>query len=287
MKIQKSSVHGDMLKALILNPKLPKTDLARVKRAIRKYDDWVVDLNAVSGSADHILTTLVELLNSYKLSIELDLIFSSSNDFLYRQNGQLKLANSILEEFLPRLFDVRLVPGFKNLEGAVCKPTTCFSHMSFGSHLLSLDEGGVFIKSKDQDFSVSRPYLVTKVDKSVPASGFKREVNVSYFATEIKTNLDKTMFQEASASASDLKAAVPGAKYILLCEWLDMSPIDSKLTSIDEVIILRRQRRIQAGTRENFSSFAGRKSALSVFSSYLTNNPVHKDCLERFLFHLR
>lgn len=52
-----------------------------------------------------------------------------------------------------------------------------------------------------------------------------RETNIAYLACECKTNLDKTMFQEASATALDLKSTVPSAKYLLLCEWLDMTPI--------------------------------------------------------------
>ncbi|WP_293152061.1 hypothetical protein [Okeania sp. SIO2C9] len=39
--------------------------------------------------------------NKYKRFIELDLIFDSSENFFYRQKWQLKLDNTILEEFLP------------------------------------------------------------------------------------------------------------------------------------------------------------------------------------------
>ncbi len=44
------------------------------------------------------------------------------------------------------------------------------------------------------------------------------ETYLAYVAAECKTNLDKTMFQEASATAHDLKIAVVGAKYYLVCE---------------------------------------------------------------------
>ena len=44
--------------------------------------------------------------------------------------------------------------------------------------------------------------------------------NITYVAAECKTNLDKTMFQEACATARDTKFAVSGAHYYLLCEWL-------------------------------------------------------------------
>ena len=39
-----------------------------------------------------------------------------------------------------------------------------------------------------------------------------------------------------------LKQAVASARYLLICEWLGMKPIDTKLTLIDEAIILRGKR---------------------------------------------
>jgi hypothetical protein len=62
-------------------------------------------------SADVFLKNLVRATNEYKNFIDLHFIFSSKNDFLYRQKGQLKLDNTILEECLPFLVDERLVPG--------------------------------------------------------------------------------------------------------------------------------------------------------------------------------
>ena len=46
------------------------------------------------------------------------------------------------------------------------------------------------------------------------------------------------MFQEAAATALDIKTAIPGAAYYLLCEWLDMTPISTSTTAVDEIIIL-------------------------------------------------
>lgn len=42
------------------------------------------------------------LLNGYKRCLD-ELVWDSEADFLYRQDGQLKLRGSVLEEFLPRL----------------------------------------------------------------------------------------------------------------------------------------------------------------------------------------
>ena len=52
------------------------------------------------------------------------------------------------------------------------------------------------------------------------------------------------MFQEACATAHDVKAAVSGASYYLLCEWLDMTPLSTAPTDIDEILLLRKAKRI-------------------------------------------
>ena len=268
------------------NLKLPEADRSRVELAYQKYLEWSQAMDAVSGSRDDILGDFIRLLNAYKLHIEFDLIFCSSEDFLYRQNGQIKLANSILEEFLPRLFDVRLVPGFKSISNVSVSPATCFSHLSFGSPLQALDRGGVFVKSKDQDFAVTKSFDVSISGGEGTGARFAKTVSVAYFATEIKTNLDKTMFQEATATAAELKSAVPGSRYILLCEWLDMAPIDTKLTSIDEVIVLRKQKRLASSARERFSSVEGRMQSREFYYKFLSENPIHLTSAERFVGHL-
>jgi hypothetical protein len=49
------------------------------------------------------LAALVACLTDYRNRLDLELVFDSPNDFLYRQSGQLKLGASVLEEFLPLL----------------------------------------------------------------------------------------------------------------------------------------------------------------------------------------
>jgi hypothetical protein len=101
MQVIRSATHGDKLKALLVNEKLPASDRKRVETAIQKYGQWIATLQVAKGDAPKVLSILVEALNEYKRFIELDLIFDAHDDFLYRQKGQLKLDNTILEEFLP------------------------------------------------------------------------------------------------------------------------------------------------------------------------------------------
>jgi len=278
--------HGSKLYALAKNPKLPAADLKRVEGLIESYNAWRTNMDELEGDGDQLLEGLVELLNDYKYAVEFDLIFSSENDFLYRQKGQLKLDNTVLEEFLPRLFDVRIIPGLEAIPSLECGPRKSFSGLSFSSPRMKLSDGGVFVKHKDQDFSIARTYDLSISPSDDPADSLKEKFDVSFFASEIKTNLDKTMFQEASQTASELKRAVSGAKYVLLCEWLDMTPINTRLTAIDEVIVLRKSKRISSNVRSAFSTAQGRLAAQDDHSQFLKDHPLDVECFKRFRDHL-
>ncbi|EIT9258180.1 Bpu10I family restriction endonuclease [Salmonella enterica subsp. salamae] len=286
MKVEKIKAHGSKLEALLTNSKLPKEDLQSVSSAIEYYNEWINKLKNCDKEGDDLLLFMVDSLNVYKNFIDIELIFQSKGDFLYRQNGQLKLSNSILEEFLPYLFDERLIPGFANIKNAVCGPQSSFSGLSFGSPLLKLNQGGVFLKKKDQDFSVAKKHTITIKDNPTSDEIFSANFCVSHFATEIKTNLDKTMFQEASQTANELKSAVPGARYLLLCEYLDMTPITTKLTSIDEVIVLRKAKRLPSNIRKDFSNVEGRNNYLDHYKGFLQDHPLSIDSFRRFIHHL-
>lgn len=97
MKVDKAKAHGSKLEALLTNSKLPKEDLHNLHCAIDNYQEWIYKLKNSENKGDDLLIYMVDSLNLYKNSIDIDLIFKSRNDFLYRQNGQLKLSNSILE----------------------------------------------------------------------------------------------------------------------------------------------------------------------------------------------
>jgi hypothetical protein len=142
------------------------------------------------------------------------------------------------------------------------------------------------MKLKDQDFSVSKSHRIKIANDPADDSSFEATFSVSHFATEIKTNLDKTMFQEAAHTAAELKRAVPGARCILLCEFLDMTPITTKLTSIDEVIVLRKAKRLASNIRSEFSTAVGRQKARPAYVKYLDDNPLRLECFERFIHHL-
>jgi len=144
------------------------------------------------------------------------------------------------------------------------------------------------VRTKNQDFTLSRQaFLRASFDSTLPASSSdQRDVWLTYLAAECKTNLDKTMFQEASATSHDLKIAMPAARYYLICEFLDMTPISSAGTDIDEVLILR-GKRIAPNRRQYYSSSTNRKLKRLEYEEFLDNNPIRASVIARFADHLR
>lgn len=282
--------HGEKIVAAMESAKLPSSDKSRLEAALQKYDEWVEKLEATDApTVNELIETLVGLLNEYKFYIDIDLIFDSTEDFLYRQKGQLKLDNTVIEEFLPIFVRKCIVKEFGRCDIEVGSQTATFSSAYFASSLSSpAIGGGLSIKTKDQDFSMSRTLYLRS--SYTPTFDAEKTVTVTthlgYVMAELKTNLDKTMYQEASATAHDIKLAVTGAKYYLLCDFLDMTPISTATTDIDEILIVRKAKRISSNIRKEFSTYAGRQANRAWYIDYLTKNPYSADIFKRFVEHI-
>src|SRR5579883_3596502 len=125
--------HFEKLKATFRNKKLPVEDKSHVEQAIRDYEKWIMDMDRVMDSreqADRRLQMMVDLLNQYRVRLDIDLIFDSQNDWLYREKGQIKLDNSVIEEFLPRLVYACLREQIVRANASV-GPTKAFAAMWF------------------------------------------------------------------------------------------------------------------------------------------------------------
>ena len=117
-------------------------------------------MKQIEGSGSQLVEPLTEILNRYKLFIDLDLVFDSDDDFLYRQKGQLKLDNTVIEEFLPWLVGGVFADRLAELD-LTLGPTNAFSQMYFDSHIRAdMAGGGMAIRSKDHDFALSRPLFL-------------------------------------------------------------------------------------------------------------------------------
>ena len=279
--------HGDKLRALLDNNKLPAGDRPRVRDATSRYMRWIGELVDAPGVGEAAIVPMVTSLDRYKTYIDLNLVFDSEDDFLYRQRGQIKLDNTIVEEFLPWLV-CRVFADQLEEHDVTIGPATTFSQLRFDSDLAHVTAGGgMTIRSKDQDFAISRPLFLKASHRRDYEEALEAETHLAYVVAEIKTNLDKTMFQEAAATAQDLKAALPTSRYFLLCEWLDMTPISTAVTAIEEVIILRRAKRLSANIRQNLSSAAGRAAARDEFERFLVDHPFVPEAFARFLSHVK
>ena len=141
--------HGKLI-ACLNNTSLPAADKDRVKEALNNYQQWIRELESVEIGQNDTVEKLVDATNCYKKFIELDLIFDSPSNFLYRQKGQLKLDNTILEEFLPQLM-------YRSLRGIddtfEIGPKNSFAGLSFLSSLGTPGQGGEpTLRTKNQDF---------------------------------------------------------------------------------------------------------------------------------------
>ncbi len=275
--------HLDKINAAVINDKMPEAAVNRLRDGLSRYHQWIADMNAVQGTRNEIVTQLVDIFNRYKFFVDFDLIYLCEEDFLYRQKGQLKLDNTVIEEFLPHL----AFKAFPELTGVGFGPTKCFSAAYFKTSLQAITNGGgLSVRTKDQDFAISKKLYI----KSSHDADFSKvdavETYLGYVTAECKTNLDKTMFQEATATANDVKSALPGAKYFLLCEWLDMTPVSTAPTDIDEVLLMRKAKRINSNIRKSFNSHEGRTEKADWYRNYLESHPFDPAIFARFMGHI-
>ncbi len=240
--------HKDKLYAALNNPKCPPEDRKLIEEAIELYKEWIEKLNALTSKGEKRVKEMVELLNWYKDNFEVELIMKRGSDFIKRQKGQLKLDNTILEEFLIHLVHPDILNGLENIELLEIGPHNAFMSLAFfpKSFKELTHKPNVFIKTKDQDFIIG-----TKIHYRFSTSQTFEKQNtidgsliLAVLAAECKVNLDKTMFQEAAGTAARLKQGCPVARYYLLVEYLDMTPEDCRLTAIDNVFLLRHARRL-------------------------------------------
>ena len=275
------TLHLDKLNALTRNQRLPESDRIRVEEAVQHYHEWINELEDIQGTQKGTVQQLVDATNQYKKFVELDLIFDSPEDFLYRQKGQLKLDNSILEEFLPHLFQRGLDLENSSIE---LGPQKTFAGLSFMSSLSNLGTGGhPNLRTKNQDFTLSkRLYMMTSFDKSFQGVEII-ESDLGYVCVECKTNLDKTMFQEAVATSRDLKMAVLSSLYFVVCEFLDMTPVSITSTHIDDVFIVRKAKRMSSNIRQRYRNAEERRKYRDEYVWFLDSSRYYVDVFQRMV----
>jgi hypothetical protein len=256
--------HKDKLLAAMENPKCSNKDRQILREAIRAYGTWVAKMDQVTSVGKDRVLELTSLLNEYKDQLEVELIIRSASPFLIRQKGQLKLDNSVIEEFLIRLVDPKVLDGLPDFELCV-GPQRAFMSLAFTPSSIQelCEKPRVEIKEKDTDFTLGKSIFYKF--SSDPAFSDRHTqsgtLTLAVLAAECKVNLDKTMFQEAAGTAARLKQGCPMSRYYLLVEYLDMEPEDCRLTAVDNVFLIRHAKRLPFGKRNDYSEVKRKHSA--------------------------
>lgn len=272
--------HKDKLIAAMNNPKCSDKDRKIIAEAQKAYEFWVSEMDKISSTGKERVVELTRLLNQYKDRLEVELIIRSGSQFLIRQKGQLKLDNSVIEEFLIRLVDPRVLEGLPDFELCV-GPERAFMSLAFtpaSIHDLG-ERPRVEIKEKDADFTLGKSiYYKFSSEPTFAARNTKSGMlTLAVLAAECKVNLDKTMFQEAAGTAARLKQGCPMSRYYLLVEYLDMEPEDCRLTAIDNVFLIRHAKRLPFGKRTEYE-------AVKKQHQY---NPIDQEVMWKFISELQ
>jgi hypothetical protein len=266
--------HRDKLIAAINNKKA-KDDKGLLEAAFKAYENWTTQLSTLKTKGDDRVREMTKLLNEYKDYLEVDLIAKDGSPFIKRQKGQLKLDNSVMEEFLIHLVHDDVLENLP--KGIETGSQTAFMSLSFRpSSIENLNQQPeIVLKQKDQDFTIGKSIYYqlspdSKFDKKVTTDG---RLFLAVLAAEVKVNYDKTMFQECAGTASRLKQGCPLSKYYALIEYLDMKPEDVRLTDIDNVFLLRKAKRLPYEKRSIFEEVRDQHR----------DNPICPDVMIKFV----
>lgn len=267
--------HREKLMAAIDNPK-SNGDLALLKEALAAYETWITKTTSLKSKGHLRINEMTSLLNDYKDYLEVGLIATKGSDFLKRQKGQLKLDNSVLEEFLIHLVNPSILNNLPNFD-LEAGPQTAFMSLSFRPSAISnLNlKPEVILKVKDQDFTIGKAihYKFSSDSNFSNQKTVDGKFHLAVLAAECKINYDKTMFQECAGTAARLKQGCPIAKYYALVEYLDMQPEDTRLTEIDNVFLLLKAKRLPFEKR----------SVLAEVIAQHKNFPISAEVISKFV----
>jgi hypothetical protein len=205
------------------------------------YNKWREDNEAIVGPAakpakidTDIISRRVQLLNDYKDFIE-------QRRFVEAFDSRSNLQSSALEEFMYYLFH-DLVKSLSR--EALIGKSHSFKDIFFRppSYAAMLQSPHSFIEKKDHDFAIG-----VRVEAGLRTQGGDEtepeEWDLPAVAIECKTYLDKTMLQDCSTAAEQLKVRNPNALYIVVAEWLKLTEsVNLKKLKVDQIYILRKQK---------------------------------------------
>jgi Bpu10I restriction endonuclease len=205
------------------------------------YNDWKAANEALIGpvvsinSNDaRIIAQRVKLLNDYKE-------FLDQQHYAEKFDSRSNLHSSVLEEFMYYLFR-DIVRGISTT--ALIGKSHSFKDVFFRapSYKEMVKKPHALVEIKDHDFAIGAS---VKATMKCEGSDLSEEHNwdIPAVAIECKTYLDKTMLQDVSTAAEQLKQKNPNAMYIVVAEWLKLTEnVNLKKYKIDQIYVLRKQK---------------------------------------------
>lgn len=193
--------------------------------AIPKYIELLTMANNYE-LGDVALGALLSKTDSYATLISSPEVncFSHQSDF----------ASSLLPELLCVLFR-RIV---KELQGGENLLVTAQRDIVIECNFDIASGGRLIEKRKRMDVAILSPGNLSFQDKEI-------EFGIPAVCVEVKTNIDKNMLSGIESSVETLKRTFPRSRYFAIGEYCDFQ-IKSQnyaVTSIDEILIVRRQKR--------------------------------------------
>jgi hypothetical protein len=207
-----------------------------------KYNEWksknlslIGPMKAEIQDADfEIIQQRVSFLNEYK-------DFIDQQHYAEKFDSRSNLHSSALEEFMYYLFK-DLISEYS--DNALIGKAHVFKDIFFraDNYELMIKTANAKIEIKDHDFTIG-----TRINVAMNTLGYdnteKYTWDIPAIAIECKTYLDKTMLQDASTAAEELKHRNPNAMYIVVAEWLKLTDsINLKKFKIDQIYVIRKQK---------------------------------------------
>lgn len=215
-----------------------------------RYDKWKSDNENLAGPTkehneedDNVLKKRVELLNDYKE-------FLDQQHYAEKFDSRSNLHSSVLEEFLYYLFR-DLVSSIS--EHALIGKSHSFKDIFFRSTNYEdmVKKPNALIEIKDHDFSIGCSITSEMLCKGSEEPEIHKW-DIPAVAIECKTYLDKTMLQDVSTAAEQLKQKNPNAMYMVVAEWLKLTEsVNLKKYKIDQIYVLRKQKNTDREFRYN------------------------------------
>lgn len=228
------------------------------------YNQWKAANEALIGPLAEtskndsvIIAERVRYLNEYKE-------FLDQQHYAEKFDSRSNLHSSVLEEFMYYLFR-DIVRGISKT--ALIGKSHSFKDVFFRapSYKEMVKKPHALVEIKDHDFAIGAS---VKATMKCSGSEISEEHNwdIPAVAIECKTYLDKTMLQDVSTAADQLKQKNPNAMYIVVAEWLKLTEsVNLKKYKIDQIYVLRKQKNTDREFR---------------YDANYEKNPIYADVVE-------